>query len=378
MISRLGVTGVRDRLPEDVGELMARVRACADLPVALGFGIAHPEQVAEACRVADAAVVGSALVNVVAEHAASSNVCEQASEYVRWLKNESVDGLAELRQKIDALDEALVRLLNARAACALEIGRVKKHAGLPVYQPSREAEVLGHVQAINPGPLDDGAVRRLFERIIDEARRLERIAEADWQSTESHRRRGRMSKARRPWGPAGNAVKEYEDLMVVVMKERANDEQVQRVIAQLVEMGFDVHRSTGALEDRDRRRRRQPAVRSSADRGDGRRPGSAPDHRALQARQPQFPAREHRHHDRRRADRRRRSRSSWPDPCSAETEEQVEATAAAVKKAGAKVLRGGAFKPRSSPYSFQGLGEEGLQACCAAPPIGTTSSSSPR
>jgi 3-deoxy-7-phosphoheptulonate synthase len=48
-------------------------------------------------------------------------------------------------------------------------------------------------------------------------------------------------------------------------------------------------------------------------------------------------------------------------PCSAETEEQVETTAAAVKRAGAKVLRGGAFKPRSSPYSFQGLGESGLR-----------------
>jgi tryptophan synthase alpha chain len=86
VISRLGVTGVRDKLPEDVGRLMARVRACADLPVALGFGIAHPDQVSDACRVADAAVVGSALVNVVAQHAASSNECEQASEYVRWLK----------------------------------------------------------------------------------------------------------------------------------------------------------------------------------------------------------------------------------------------------------------------------------------------------
>ena len=48
-------------------------------------------------------------------------------------------------------------------------------------------------------------------------------------------------------------------------------------------------------------------------------------------------------------------------PCSAETDEQVMATAAAVKRAGAKILRGGAFKPRSSPYSFQGLGEQGLQ-----------------
>ena len=70
-----------------------------------------------------------------------------------------VDPLEDLRKKIDALDDALVRLLNARAACALEIGRFKKEIGLAIYQPSREAEVLGHVQSINPGPLDDGAVR---------------------------------------------------------------------------------------------------------------------------------------------------------------------------------------------------------------------------
>ena len=48
-------------------------------------------------------------------------------------------------------------------------------------------------------------------------------------------------------------------------------------------------------------------------------------------------------------------------PCAAESEEQVERTAAAVKEAGAKVLRGGAFKPRTSPYSFQGHGEDGLR-----------------
>ncbi len=88
-----------------------------------------------------------------------------------------VSALDDLRKRIDGLDDALVRLLNARAACALEIGRVKKELGLPIYQPTRETEVLGHVQDINPGPLDDGAVRRLFERIIDEARRLERIAD---------------------------------------------------------------------------------------------------------------------------------------------------------------------------------------------------------
>ena len=59
-------------------------------------------------------------------------------------------------------------------------------------------------------------------------------------------------------------------------------------------------------------------------------------------------------------------------PCSAETDEQVETTTAAVKRAGAKVLRGGAFKPRSSPYSFQGLGESRACACCVPPPTGTT------
>jgi chorismate mutase len=90
--------------------------------------------------------------------------------------------LDELRRKIDALDDRIVELLNERAACALEIGHEKKLAGLEVYQPSREAEVLGHVQRINMGPLDDEAMKRLFERIIDEARRLERIADAAQQS----------------------------------------------------------------------------------------------------------------------------------------------------------------------------------------------------
>jgi chorismate mutase len=84
-----------------------------------------------------------------------------------------------LRQRIDELDEELVRLLSARAACALAIGRAKKELGLEIYQPSREAEVLNHVQRLNRGPLDDGAIRRLFERVIDEARRLERLSTDD-------------------------------------------------------------------------------------------------------------------------------------------------------------------------------------------------------
>ena len=83
-----------------------------------------------------------------------------------------------LRRQIDAIDAQLVELLNARAACAVEIGRLKELAGLPVYQPAREAEVLQHVRAANKGPLDHAAVTRLFERVIDEARRIERQAAA--------------------------------------------------------------------------------------------------------------------------------------------------------------------------------------------------------
>jgi chorismate mutase len=88
-----------------------------------------------------------------------------------------VSRLDELRRRIDAIDDQLVALLNARAECALAIGHEKKTAGMEVYQPGREAEVLQHVQRVNLGPLDNAAVKRLFERIIDEARRLERIAD---------------------------------------------------------------------------------------------------------------------------------------------------------------------------------------------------------
>jgi 3-deoxy-7-phosphoheptulonate synthase len=148
--------------------------------------------------------------------------------------------------------------------------------------------------------------------------------------------------------------------MVVVMQERATDEQVQRVIAQLVEMGFDVHRSTGALRTVigavGGNRAFDPGLVQVLD-------GVQ---EVLRITEPYKLA----------------SRTFKPEntivsigdvriggdevivmagPCSAETDEQVETTAASVKRAGAKVLRGGAFKPRSSPYSFQGLGEEGLR-----------------
>jgi 3-deoxy-7-phosphoheptulonate synthase len=147
--------------------------------------------------------------------------------------------------------------------------------------------------------------------------------------------------------------------MVVVMQERATEGQIQKIIAQLVGMGFDVHRSTGSSR----------TVIGAVGNGVG-----DPQllevqegvHEVLRITEPYKLA----------------SRTFKPEntvitigdvriggdevivmagPCSAETDEQVETTAAAVKRAGAKVLRGGAFKPRSSPYSFQGLGEAGLK-----------------
>jgi 3-deoxy-7-phosphoheptulonate synthase len=148
--------------------------------------------------------------------------------------------------------------------------------------------------------------------------------------------------------------------MVVVMEERATEEQVQRVVAQLIEMGFDVHRSTGAAR----------TVIGAVGVGGNRDPRLLEAlegvHEVVRITEPYKLA----------------SRTFKPDdtvvsvgdvriggdevivaagPCSAETESQVMTTAAAVKRAGAKLLRGGAFKPRSSPYSFQGLGEEGLR-----------------
>src|SRR5213595_713380 len=83
--------------------------------------------------------------------------------------------LDDLRNDIDRVDEVLVRLLNERARVACEIGRIKKDLGIEVYQPEREKQVLAHVRGIAAeGPLGADAVARLFERIIDEARRLER------------------------------------------------------------------------------------------------------------------------------------------------------------------------------------------------------------
>jgi chorismate mutase len=84
--------------------------------------------------------------------------------------------LADWRRRIDDIDRRLVELLNERSKCALEIGKLKQQANLPLYQPDREKEVLQNAEHNNHGPLSDAAIRRLFERIIDEARSAERSA----------------------------------------------------------------------------------------------------------------------------------------------------------------------------------------------------------
>jgi len=82
--------------------------------------------------------------------------------------------LTRLREAIDRVDEVLVKLLNQRAKYAIEIGEIKGVLALPIYAPEREKQVLLHVEQSSEGPLEESAVRRLFERIIDESRRVER------------------------------------------------------------------------------------------------------------------------------------------------------------------------------------------------------------
>jgi tryptophan synthase alpha chain len=86
-ISRLGVTGARETLAAGAQEMVRRIRQVSDLPVALGFGISKPDHVREVGQWADAAVVGSALVDVIAREGASRNLNTRIEEYVRWLKS---------------------------------------------------------------------------------------------------------------------------------------------------------------------------------------------------------------------------------------------------------------------------------------------------
>jgi len=80
----------------------------------------------------------------------------------------------DIRKRIDALDEELLRIFNERSALAVRIGELKKELHLPIYDPSREKAIFERLKQMNPGPLDDQAIVRLFERVIDESRHLER------------------------------------------------------------------------------------------------------------------------------------------------------------------------------------------------------------
>lgn len=81
----------------------------------------------------------------------------------------------EIRTRIDLLDDVLLRIFNERARLALEIGHLKKGLNLPVFDPAREKRIFSRMKDENPGPLDGEAIVRLFERVVDESRRLERI-----------------------------------------------------------------------------------------------------------------------------------------------------------------------------------------------------------
>ncbi len=82
--------------------------------------------------------------------------------------------LAECRLSIDEIDIRILELLNQRTLVVEEIGRVKRDYGMPIYEPKREDDVFRNVTANNPGPLSNEALRRVFERIIDEMRGVQR------------------------------------------------------------------------------------------------------------------------------------------------------------------------------------------------------------
>jgi chorismate mutase len=88
---------------------------------------------------------------------------------------EAALNIDDIRMEIDRLDNELLKIFNERAALALRIGEIKKQLDLPVYDPGREKRIFDRMRAANPGPLEDNAIVRLFERVIDESRRLERI-----------------------------------------------------------------------------------------------------------------------------------------------------------------------------------------------------------
>jgi chorismate mutase-like protein len=83
--------------------------------------------------------------------------------------------LEEFRVLIDDVDRRIVTLLNERTRVVENIGRVKRQTSLPIYEPKREDQVFANISSTNRGPLTEEAVRRIFERIIDEMRMIQRV-----------------------------------------------------------------------------------------------------------------------------------------------------------------------------------------------------------
>ena len=89
-------------------------------------------------------------------------------------RDDAQKALAECRSRIDEIDRHILRLLNERTRVVQQIGDVKHKVSLPIYEPKREDEVLDNVTAHNTGPLPSDAVKRVFERVIDEMRTVQR------------------------------------------------------------------------------------------------------------------------------------------------------------------------------------------------------------
>ena len=90
-------------------------------------------------------------------------------------KNDGIRELAECRDRIDDVDRRILGLLNERTRIVERIGAVKREFTMPIYEPKREDEVFRNVMENNGGPLPPDAVKRVFERIIDEMRNVQRL-----------------------------------------------------------------------------------------------------------------------------------------------------------------------------------------------------------
>jgi chorismate mutase len=98
---------------------------------------------------------------------------------------EALAGLDRLRAQVDEVDLRLLELFNQRAKIVEGIGAIKKEMAMPIYEPKREELVFQNVLGHNGGPLSEGAIRRLFERIIDEMRTLQRERMAEKKERQS-------------------------------------------------------------------------------------------------------------------------------------------------------------------------------------------------